>query len=138
MKKTITTSLPILLVAMFFGLSAAAQTQDWYHDRDARYRGEQWRSRVFLEIRTDLEHVRSARHAADKERQRLVRTEQELTDLQAKLERGEWDNGHVNDVIDSLEKSANDDRLSERDREVLRDDVNRLKDYQVHHNEWKR
>jgi hypothetical protein len=42
-------------------------------------------------------------------------------DLQAKLNRGQWDNGTVNDVIDSLRKSANDDRLSSRDRQVLAD-----------------
>jgi uncharacterized membrane protein len=89
---------------------------------------------VFLEIRTDLDHIWSAKHAADKERKRLERTKEELTELQAKLDHGEWDNGHVNDVVDSLRKSANDERLSERDRAVLNDDVNRLKDYQREHN----
>jgi hypothetical protein len=129
MKRVITAA---AMAMMCLGLSTAAQ--DWYHDRDARYHGDQWRSRVFAEIRTDLDHVWSARHAADKERARLDRTKQELTDLQGKLEHGEWDNGHVNDVIDSLRKSADDDRLSERDRAVLNDDVNRLKDLQNEHN----
>jgi hypothetical protein len=130
MKKIIMTG---LLAVVFFGLSTAAQ--DWYHDRDERFRGDQWRSRVFLEIRTDLDHIWSAKHAADKERKRLERTKEELTELQAKLDHGEWDNGHVNDVVDSLRKSANDERLSERDRAVLNDDVNRLKDYQREHNQ---
>jgi hypothetical protein len=40
----------------------------------------------------------------------------------------------VNDVIDSLRKSSNDNRLSERDRAVLSDDVRRLKDLQNEHN----
>jgi hypothetical protein len=122
-----------LIAVVFLGLSAAAQ--DWYHDRDTRYRGDQWRSHVFAEIRTDLDHIWSANRAADKERERLDRTKQELRDLQAKLDHGEWDNGHVNDVIDSLRKSAYDQRLSERDRAVLNDDVNRLKDLQNQHNE---
>ena len=130
MKKIIVTG---LLAVVFFGLNTAAQ--DWYHDRDERFRGDQWRSRVFLEIRTDLDHIWSAKHAADKERKRLERTKEELTELQAKLDHGEWDNGHVNDVVDSLRKSANDERLSERDRAVLNDDVNRLKDYQREHNQ---
>jgi len=130
MKKTIMT---MLMALVFLGLSTAAQ--DWYHDRDARYAGDQWRSHVFAEISTDLDHIWSANHAADKERERLDRTKQELTDLQAKLDHGEWDNGHVNDVIDSLRKSANDHRLSERDRGVLSDDVNRLKDLQNAHNQ---
>jgi transcriptional accessory protein Tex/SPT6 len=90
---------------------------------------------VFTEVRTDLDHVWSEKHASDKERERLERTKQELADLQANLDHGQWDNGHVNDVIDSLRKSANDDRLSERDRAVLNDDVNRLKDFQNEHNQ---
>jgi peptidoglycan hydrolase CwlO-like protein len=129
MKKAISTA---AIAMLFLALSTAAQ--DWYHDRDARYHGDQWRSRVFAEIRTDLDHIWSARHAADNERKRLERTKQELTDLQAKLEHGEWDNGHVNDVIDSLRKSADDEKLSEHDRSVLNDDVNRLKDLQNEHN----
>jgi hypothetical protein len=129
MKKTIMTG---LIAVMFLGLSTAAQ--DWYHDRDARYHGDQWRSHVFAEVRTDLDHIWSANHAAEKERERIERTKQELTELQAKLDHGVWDNGHVNDVIDSLRKSANDNRLSERDRAVLSDDVNRLKELQDQHN----
>jgi hypothetical protein len=130
MKKTIMTG---LIAVVFLGLSTAAQ--DWYHDRDGRYSGDRWRSHVFAEIRTDLDHTWSANHAADKERKRIERTKQELMDLQAKLEHGAWDNGRVNDVIDSLRKSADDERLSERDRAVLNDDVNRLKDLQNQHNE---
>jgi len=124
--------LAVLIIAGFGALNVAAQ--DWYHERDARYRGDQWRSQVFLQIRTDLDHIWSAQRASDKERTRLDRTRQELTELQAKLDHGVWDNGHVNDVIDSLRKSADDDRLSQRDRAVLNDDVNRLKDFQNNHN----
>jgi len=123
-----------LIALVFVGLSTAAQ--DWYHDRDNRYQGTHWRGHVFEEVRADLDHIYSAHRASDRERERLERTKQELTDLQANLDRGVWDNGHVNDVIDSLRKSSNDDHLSQRDRAVLADDVNRLKEYQDHHNEW--
>lgn len=132
MKKTITAGLTL---AAFLGLNAAAQ--DWYHDREGRYRGEQWRSQVFLQVRSDLDHV-WANRASDKERRRLDRTREELTQLQADLDAGRFDNGILNDVIDSIRKSSNDDRLSARDRDVLHDDVNRLKDYQDNHNHWRR
>ena len=133
MKRAITAG---LILGASFGLSAAAQ--DWYHDREGRYQGEGWRRQVFLQVRSDLEHVWSARMASDKERTRLERTKQELTELQAKLEHGRFDNGTLNDVIDSIRKSANDDRLAPRDREILSDDVIRLKDYQNNHNHWNR
>jgi hypothetical protein len=115
-------------------LSAAGQ--DWYHDRGARYRDEGWRPHIFAGVREDLEHIYSAGADSDKERRRLERTKEELTALQSKLDQGIFDNGTLNDVIDSLRKSANDDRLGPRDREVLSDDDVRLHDYQRNHNHW--
>jgi hypothetical protein len=117
-------------------LAAAAMTmvgQDWYHDREARFRGEAWRSHVFTEVRSDLEHVWSG-HAADREKARLQKTEQELTKMQGDLDHGRWDNGILNDVIDSVAKSSNDDKLAPRDRDILADDVRRLKEFQDQHN----
>jgi hypothetical protein len=116
-------------------LALSVTGQDWYHDRDERFRGEQWRPHIFMHVRTDLEHVWSGR-AADRERRRLDRTEEELTKMQADLDHGRFDNGLLNDVIDSIRKSSNDERLAPRDRAVLADDLVRLKDYQDHHNHW--
>jgi hypothetical protein len=57
--------------------------------------------------------------------------------MQADLDQGRFDNGILNDVIDSIRKSSNDQRLAPRDRDVLADDLNRLKDYQDHHDHWR-
>ncbi len=116
------------------GLAGAVAAQDWYHEREERFRGEGWRPRVFLFVRNDLEHVYSARFAAEREQRRILRTEEELTRMQADLDQGRWDNGLLNDVIDSLRKSSNDDRLAPRDRQVLADDLIRLKEFQDRHN----
>ena len=79
-------------------------------------------------------------HAATEDNAEGKATEQSedslLGQMQADLEQGRWDNGLINDVIDSLRKSANDERLAQRDRAVLADDVTRIKDYQDHHNNW--
>lgn len=117
-------------------LAVTVMAQDWYHERQDRYRGEEWRTHVFDQVRTDLEHVWSSYHAAQREQMRLNKTEEELTKMQADLNQGRFDNGLLNDVIDSLRKSSNDERLSQRDREVLADDLIRLKDYQNNHNHW--
>jgi hypothetical protein len=119
-----------IMAALAFSLVA----RDWFHDREQRYRGEQWRSHLFMHVRADLEHVWTAR-AADKEVRRLERTKQELTQMQADLDQGRWDNGLLNDVIDSIQKSSNDERLSSRDRAMLADDLNRLKEFQNQHNQ---
>jgi hypothetical protein len=116
-------------------LALSAVAQDWYHEREERFRGDQWRPQIFNHVRSDLEHVWSGK-AAEKERKRLDKTEQELTKMQADLEQHRFDNGILNDVIDSIRKSSNDERLAPRDRDVLADDLVRLKDYQEHHNTW--
>jgi len=128
MKNTLTAT--ILVAALSFGAAA----QDWYHDREERFRGDGWRPHVFMYVRTDLEHIWSAIRASDKERARLEQTKQELTKMQADLDQGRWDNGILNDVIDSIRKSSNDDRLAQRDRAVLANDVVRLKEFQDQHN----
>ena len=115
-----------------------ASAQDWYRDREARYQGEQWRPQVFAQVGNDLDHIYSARGASEKENMRLDRTRQELAKMQGDLDQGRFDNGILNDVIDSLKKSANDERLSPRDRDVLGDDLAKLHDYQLNHNHWGR
>ena len=120
---------------VFVALACSAVAQDWYHDREERFRGEGWRPHLFTYMKTDLEHIWSAVRASDQERKRLETTKGELAKMQADLDQGRWDNGILNDVIDSVRKSSNDDRLSKRDRTVLAEDVNRLKEFQDKHNQ---
>jgi hypothetical protein len=122
---------PILTaVAIIAALAVGMVAQDWYQERVERFHGEEWRPHIFDDVRTDLEHIWSANGAADRERARLDRTKEELYKMQTDLDQGRHDNGLLNDVIDSLRKSSNDDRLSPRDREVIADDLIRLKDFQ--------
>jgi hypothetical protein len=117
-------------------LALTAIAQDWYQDRKERYRGEEWRPHIFDYVRTDLEHVWSAYQAKDRERARLDKTKEELYKMQVDLDQGRFDNGLLNDVIDSLRKSSNDDLLAVSDKEVLADDAVRLKDFQSNHDHW--
>jgi uncharacterized protein YfkK (UPF0435 family) len=76
--------------------------------------------------------------AAPREKQRLENTKRELSDLQGKLERNFYDDRELKDVLDSMVKTSNDQRLSPQDRTVVADDLNRLRDYRAHHNNWMR
>src|SRR5580693_7036789 len=97
--------IPSIILATF-AFSAAAQ--DWYQQREMSE--DQWRLHLFERVRGDLEHVWSGL-AKDRELERLTKTEDELTKMQADLDETRWDNGILNDVIDSIAKSSNDDRL---------------------------
>lgn len=123
-----------VLLAGFIVMPAFGQ--DWYHDRDMRFQDQHWRGQVFAYVRQDLEHIGSAAWAAPRERHRIERTEHELTDLQGKMQDGHVDRGELSDVIDSVTKSADDQRLSPRDRDVLHDDAMRLREYRDHHEHW--
>jgi hypothetical protein len=126
----------IITGVVIAGLALTAFAQDWYESRDARFHGEEWRPHIFDNVRIDLEHVWSADQAKDRERVRLDKTKEELYKMQVDLDQGRFDNGILNDVIDSIRKSSNDDLLAVRDRQVLADDLVRLKDYQNNHNHW--
>ena len=130
MRRMVTTGFVIAAMAL------TALAQDWYHDRDQRYQGDDWRPHIFDNVRTDLEHVWSAYQAKDRERVRLDKTKEELYKMQVDLGQGRFDNGLLNDVIDSLRKSSNDDLLATRDKEVMADDLVRLKDFQNNHDRW--
>jgi outer membrane biogenesis lipoprotein LolB len=113
---------------------------DWYHqDRDERYReGDRWRQRLFWHVREDLEHVQTATFPVGRDQFRIQRTKQELNEMQDKLARGIYDERELNDVIGALSRVVADNRLSPRDRDVLNDDLRRLREYREHHENWGR
>jgi hypothetical protein len=127
-----------VLLVLLASVTSGSARQDWHRDHDTYFRDQRWHAHVFARVREDLDHIYTARAASDRERRRLERTREELTGLQAKLDQGMWDNGTVNDVIDSLRKSANDDRLGPRDRQILAEDAERIHDFQANHNRWMR
>jgi hypothetical protein len=130
-----------ILTASLISIASAQignDIQDWYHQREARYTGTQWRAQLFTQVRSDLEHIGSAQGASEKENNRLTNTKEELTKMQADLDQNRYDNGILNDVIDSMKKSADDQRLSPRDRAVISDDLAKLHEYQNNPSQWKR
>jgi len=115
---------------------ALAQPPDWYAHREERYRGEQWRARMFTEIHEDLNHVQSTTFSGPRDEYRLVRTKQELDQLQTDLTAHRYDEAKLDQVIGTLQRVVADNRMSPRDRDLLKDDLSRLRDYRAHHENW--
>lgn len=124
-------------VAAFLVLAgvALAQTPDWYSHREERYRGEQWRGHMFAEIREDLNHVQATAFGG-RDEFRLVRTKQELDQLQSDLAAHRYEEPKLDQVIGTLQRVVADNRMSPRDRDMLNDDLQRLRDYREHHEHW--
>jgi hypothetical protein len=116
--------------------AAVAQAPDWYEHREERWRGEQWRARMFAEVKEDLDHVQSKTFPIGRDEFRLVRTKQQLDELQNDLAAHRYSEAKLDEVIGTMQKVVADNRMSARDREVLNDDVRRLRDYRAHHENW--
>jgi hypothetical protein len=115
--------------------AALAQAPDWYHDREERFRGEHWRARMFTEIREDLNHVQSVTFGG-RDEFRLVRTKQELNELQGDLTARRYNEAKLDEVIGSLQRVVADNRMGPRDRDILNQDLEHLRDYRAHHEGW--
>lgn len=115
---------------------AVAQPPDWYAHREERYRGEEWRARMFSEVKEDLDHVQSKTFPIGRDQYRIVRTKQELDELQSDLAAHRFNQQKVNDVINTLQKVVADNRMSARDRDILNDDLQRVREFREHHERW--
>ena len=110
----------------------------WYQTREQFYRGEHWRPRLFERVREDLDRVQSTTFPVSGDEYRLVRTKRELSELQDKLAAGRYDQPELDQVIAAMQRVVSSNKLSPRDRDVLNDDLNRLRDYREHHDRWQR
>jgi len=128
---------------LLMGLTAYSQDRDRDRDRDEdRYhrseRGDQWwRGRMFERVRDDLDHVQSVTFPFSADQYRLTRVKQELNELQAKYAGNRYDQPELDDVISALQRVVSDNHLSGRDREMLGDDLNRLRAFREHHDGYR-
>jgi hypothetical protein len=99
----------------------------FYRDRDDFYRGRDWRGQLFARTRQDLDYASRSAFRGD-DRYRLDRVYRELDDLQRDYSSGRWDRRALRDVVESLDRVVDDNRLAPRDRELLRDDQRRLRE----------
>jgi hypothetical protein len=91
---------------------------------------------MFERIRVDLDHVQDVAFER-RDEDRIVRTKAKISELQDKLSAGRYDRQKLDDVIASLQTVVDDNRLSSRDRDMLNDDLDRVRDYRDHHENWR-
>ena len=127
----------LLSVALLWGMPAFSQDRDrdeQYHreNRDQNY----WAGRLFDRIRADVDHIQSETPFFSGEQFRLARTKQELGELQSNAAAGRFDDKNVDDVVNALQRVLAENRLSEHDRDMISDDMARLREYREHHERY--
>jgi len=136
-----TAGVGIVLFGLTIGLGAQPQhdrdDERYHRDRDDYYHRDQWRERMFDHIREDLNHVQVTVFGAVRgDEFRLDRAKQELGELQSAYGEHRYNERALDDVINALQRVVSDNRLSSRDREMLNDDLNHLREFREHHTEW--
>ena len=110
----------------------------YYQNRDAWFRSQNWRGQLFQRVRLDVEYVQSVTFPGGGDQFRLARTLEELDELQGKLAAGSYDEEELDDVTAALQSVVRDNRLAGRDRDLLTDDLYRLRDFRSRHEEYYR
>jgi hypothetical protein len=108
----------------------------YYGDRDAFFRGNNGRAMLFQRVREDLEHATSGSFPFTGDRARLDRTRMQLDELQQKLARGFYDERELDETTAALQAVVEGNRLAPRDRAMLTDDLNRMRDFRARHDDY--
>lgn len=128
----------VLLFSLAAGRAAAQnhEDNDWYHGREEFYRGNDWHMHLFDRVREDLDHAEADAFRGS-DRGRIDHTKMELAELQGKLVAHRYDQKELDDVVGSLRRVVTDNRLSPPDRDMLNDDLARMREYREHHEAWR-
>jgi hypothetical protein len=127
-----------LLLFSLSTIQAAPQYHDddaWHQSREQYFSGDNWRTKMFDRIRMDLDHVQEIAFGRSDE-DRIVMTKEKVSELQDKMAAGKYDQPELDEVIANLEKVVADNRLAPRDRDMLSDDLSRVRDYRANHDHW--
>ncbi len=111
---------------------------DWYQQRGAFFQEQHWRGHLFQRVREDLDRMKGTTFPVSGDEFRIVRTEHELNELQSKMAAGQYDEHELDDVISAMQRVVDSNKLSSRDRDMLSDDLARMRDYREHHDSWDR
>ena len=130
----------LALAGLSFTPALMAQDRDdaYHNDRDAYFHGESWHARLFERVRDDVRHVQDVTWPGGGDQYRLARTMQELSELQGKMAQRVYDEHELDDVIGALSRVVSDNRMAPRDRDILNDDLARLREFREHHEDWYR
>ncbi len=109
----------------------------WYQSRNSFFHEQHWKAHLFQRVREDLDRVQSSTFPGGGDEYRIVRTKQELGDLQAKLAENRYDQPQLDDVIAGMQRVIDSNKLAPRDRDMLSDDLSRMRDYREHHADWR-
>ena len=114
----------IAVVSLMAGLSAFAQRD---HDRDDHYRS--WGREPLDRVKADLNRTAAnLRYLGPEEMDRFNRMRGQINEFQRKWAEGRFDKDVLDHIIEGLNHTVEHSRIRPRDRDILADDVRRLRE----------
>jgi uncharacterized protein YfkK (UPF0435 family) len=104
--------------------------------QNQRFGGQNRQAMFFQHIREDLERVAATTPPFGQDQARLARTKFELDELQQKLSRGFYDETELDEVTEALEFVIGSNRLNARERDLLANDLDQMRDFRVRHEQY--
>lgn len=124
------------LMALAQGRGPGQDDDPFHNDRDAYFHGEHWHAQLFERVKKDVEHVRSTAWPHGGDDFRLDKTIAELDELQGKFAKHMYDDRELERVINTLGRVASYNQMPPRERQMIDNDVSRLREYRDHHADW--
>src|SRR5207237_295683 len=112
---------------LLFGIGA--QAQDWRYCDYGRYQDNGLANRAarfFDRARADLDRAEDSALPFTGDRMRVSRAKQELNELQNSFNAGQMSDRELDDAVAALGRVVNSNRMNSRDRDNLREDLNRM------------
>jgi hypothetical protein len=114
-----------------FGIQGFSQER-----RDEQRDEGYWRGRLFDRVRADIDQVQARTPVFSSDEFRLTRAKEQLNQLQRDAANGNFIDRDLDEVIGTLQRVVADNRMPERDRAMLTDDLNRLREVREHHERY--
>lgn len=86
---------------------------------------------IFDRVRADLDRAESNSYTSGGDRRKFNKVREELGEFQGKWANGRYDRHELDDAIGALQHVVNSSRIDYRDRDVLQDDLYRLRDFRA-------
>src|SRR5262252_1685800 len=107
------------------GMSFQDRDRYWGHDRMAR----EWRGAFYDHLQADLSRAQRSRYLRGDDLGRFDRAHREVGQFSAKWERGVFDPREMDQAIASVQRVVDIPSLRRDDRDLLREDLRRMRDF---------
>lgn len=111
---------------LLLGMAANAQV---YHDRDDYYRG--YGGNVVDQVRSDVQEAMNMGGFSWRDRNVMSSALEDLSTFDRQWDQGSFNRHELDEAVARLQIVANSGRISEEQRAMLQDDVNRLRQFRA-------